>query len=118
MRASDSITLWGNGEEARDLLYVDDLVDFVKCAINKQGAAYALFNCGSGIPTTVNELARAIIKASGKDISVVHDLSAPSIPTSLHLDCTRADRALDWKPATSLEQGLMKTIEWYKENVR
>ena len=47
---------------------------------------------------------------------MVHDLSKPTVPTSLFLDCSKAKKELGWKPKHSLDQGLQKTINWYKKN--
>ena len=77
------VNVWGTGEEARDLLYVDDLVEFVDAAINNQKSDYELFNVGLGKATQVKDVVSKIITHSGKDLEMVHDLSKPTIPTSL-----------------------------------
>ena len=59
-----------------------------------------------------------IIFASGKNLEVSHDLTQPSIPTSLFLDCDKAFRELDWKPKIDLAEGIRLTLEWYKENIK
>ncbi|HUK60465.1 MAG TPA: thiamine pyrophosphate-dependent enzyme [Stellaceae bacterium] len=111
-----AITVWGSGEEARDLLYVDDLVDFVECAIEQQTAPYALYNVGCGRAISVDELARSIIAASGRALDIEHDLTKPSIPTSLALDCGKAARELGWQPKTTLKDGIAKTLAWWQAN--
>ncbi|HEX2117119.1 MAG TPA: NAD(P)-dependent oxidoreductase [Alphaproteobacteria bacterium] len=111
------ITVWGAGEEARDLLYVGDLVDFVDRAIRKQETPYELFCCGLGSATKVKDLVAKINRISGRNLRIEHDLSQPSIPTSLHLDCSKAERVLGWKPATSLEDGIRRTIDWWLANI-
>lgn len=111
------ISVWGTGEEARDLLYVSDLVEFVDLAIHNQKNAYELFNVGIGVAVKVKDVVNKVIEHSGKSLSVVHDLSKPTIPTSLFLDCTRAREVLGWKPKTDIDTGIQKTIEWYKENL-
>ena len=87
------VNVWGTGEEARDLLYIEDLIDFIDLAIKK------------------------IIDCSGKDLEMVHDLSKPTIPTSLFLDCTRANKILGWSPKHTLEEGIKKTLNWYRNNL-
>jgi GDP-L-fucose synthase len=117
MTAADGrIVVWGTGEEARDLLYVGDLVDFVGQAIEHQGEPFGLYNCGSWHAVAIKDLVRRIVEKSGRTLAVEHDLNQPSIKTSLCLDCTKADRDLGWRPATSLDQGIEKTIAWWKEN--
>jgi GDP-L-fucose synthase len=110
------VNVWGTGEESRDLLYVDDLVEFVDAAINNQKSDYELFNVGLGKATQVKDVVSKIITYSGKDLEMVHDLSKPTIPTSLFLNCKKAKDLLDWEPRTTLDEGIKKTIKWYKEN--
>lgn len=110
------VNVWGTGEEARDLLYVDDLVGFVDAAINNQKSDYELFNVGLGKATQVKDVVSKIITHSGKDLEMIHDLSKPTIPTSLFLNCKKAKDLLDWEPRTTLDEGIKKTIKWYKEN--
>ncbi|GIR93491.1 MAG: hypothetical protein CM15mP93_16780 [Thiotrichaceae bacterium] len=50
MRAKDYLEVWGTGKEIRDFLYAEDLVDFIKKAIQKQKTQYEIYNCGSGEP--------------------------------------------------------------------
>jgi nucleoside-diphosphate-sugar epimerase len=118
MTATDgAIRVWGSGEEARDLLYVSDLVAFVERAIDRQTAPHALYNAGSGRAVSVNELVAKIVAGSGRGLRIEHDLSQPTIKTSLCLDCTKAAIDLDWRPQVSLEDGIRRTIEWWKANV-
>ena len=104
------VNVWGTGEESRDLLYVDDLVGFVDAAINNQKSDYELFNVGLGKATQVKDVVSKIITHSGKDLEMVHDLSKPTIPTSLFLNCKKAKDLLDWEPRTTLDEGIKKTI--------
>lgn len=110
------VNVWGTGEEARDLLYVEDLVKFVDAAIKKQTTPYELFNVGLGKATKVKDVVYKIVKYSGIDLEIVHDLSKPTIPTSLFLNCTKAKEILDWEPETTLDEGIVKTLNWYKNN--
>lgn len=114
MTETNAITVWGSGEERRDLLYVGDLVEFVERAIDGQTAPFALYNVGSGRSVSVNELAAAIIAASGKRLAIKHDLAKPTIPTSLALDCGKAERELGWRPRTDLPDGIRRTLDWWR----
>ncbi len=111
------ITVWGDGETARDLLYVSDLARCVDLALKKQEKPFELFNVGSGQAITVNDLVEKIIAHSGKNLTIEHDLSKPSIKTSLCLDTTRAGNKLGWKPRVSLDEGIRKTLEWYRAHI-
>lgn len=117
MTARDgAVHVWGEGEEARDLLYVGDLVDFVERAVDRQSAPYALYNVGCGRAVSVNELVGKIIAASGRSLRVEHDLTKPSIKTSLYLDCRKAEEELGWTPKTPLEEGIRVTLDWWRKN--
>ncbi|MBI4707658.1 MAG: NAD-dependent epimerase/dehydratase family protein [Candidatus Omnitrophica bacterium] len=115
---NNGITIWGKGEEERDLLYVDDLVNFVALALEKQQNLFELVNVGYGRAISVIELVQKIIKLSGKKLSIEHDLSKPTIPTHLCLDISKAKRIYNWEPQISLDLGIQKTIDWYKNEGR
>ena len=112
------IVVWGSGEEERDLLYVSDLVEFVKLAIDKQKSRFELYNVGYGTSISVSGLVKRIIASSGKKIGMETDLSKPSIKTKFCLDTTKARKSLGWSPKVSLDEGIRKTIEWYRANIK
>ena len=118
MTAVDEVTVWGNGEEKRDLLYVDDLVDFVDSVIKNQKAKYQLYNCGYGQAVSIASLVDKIIRISGRKLQVKYDIDKPTIKTSLCLDCSKAFRDLNWKPATDLDEGIRLTIDWWRSNIK
>lgn len=117
MNAEEKIKVWGTGEEERDLLHVDDLVQFVEKTIKKQDSPYELFNCGLGKAVCIRQLVEIVVRLSGKTLKIEHDLSQPSIKTSLFLDCIKAKEMLGWGPAVDLETGIQRTLQWYRENV-
>jgi GDP-L-fucose synthase len=117
MSAKDKISVWGTGEEERDLLHVDDLIHFIDLALAKQPEKYRLYNCGYGQAITIKNLVKTIVDLSGKNLTIEHDLSQPTIKTSLFLDCSLAESELGWKPKISLESGIKQTLEWWQENI-
>ncbi|MBL96651.1 MAG: hypothetical protein CMF52_02450 [Legionellales bacterium] len=112
LSAQDKVVVWGSGEEERDLLYVEDLVNCVHNCIEKQSEPFEIFNVGFGSAVSIKDLVHQIVDESGKDLQVEHDLAKPSIKTSLFLDCSKAKRLLGWEPKTSLREGIKKTIQW------
>jgi len=117
MNAKDKVVVWGTGEEERDLLYVDDLIRFVELALQKQQQNYRLYNCGYGQAIPIKDLVQKIVTHSGKSLTIEHDLSQPTIKTSLYLDCSLAKNELGWQPSTSLDQGIMHTLAWWKKHI-
>jgi len=116
MTNDDIINVWGPGTETRDFLYVDDLLNFIELAIEKQESNYELFNVGCGYETSIKELVEKIINISGKELEIKHDLGKPHIATNLFLDCAKAKQMLGWEPKVSLEDGIERSINWWKSN--
>lgn len=112
-----NIVVWGTGEEGRDLLYVDDLQAFVNLAIDRQKQPFEVINVGCGRVIAIRDLVKAIINCSGKNVRMEYDTSKPTIPTSLCLDISKAREVFGWRPAVSLEQGIAKTMDWYRGNI-
>ena len=112
------IVVWGSGEEERDLLYVSDLVDFVELAIDKQENKFEICNAGYGSSISVADLVKKIISHSGREIKIEYDLTKPTIKTKLCLDTTKAKNLLGWAPKVSLDEGIEKTIDWHKNNIK
>ena len=111
------VTIWGDGSEERDLLYVSDLVDFIKLAIKKQKTPFGLFNVGFGSSIKISDLVKKIINLSGNNILVKNDPSKPTIKTQLALDYGKAKRLLGWEPKVSLDEGILKTMDWHRSNI-
>jgi len=111
------VNVWGTGEEERDVLYVEDLMSMVEKVIKNQTASFGLYNCGYGKAISIKNLVQTVIKESGRNLKIVHDLSMPTIKTSLSLDCRKAKDELGWEPKISLNEGVKKTIEWWLKNL-
>ncbi|OGS44945.1 MAG: hypothetical protein A2539_04520 [Elusimicrobia bacterium RIFOXYD2_FULL_34_15] len=112
------IKVWGEGTEERDLMHVDDVVDFIKLALSKQTSKFELFNAGCGSSISVSNLIKKIIQISGKNISIEYDLTKPTVKTKVCLDSTKAKNMLGWESKISLDEGIKKTIDWYKNNFK
>lgn len=113
----DKITVWGKGEEERDLLYVSDLIDFIEKVIKKQDYGYDVFNLGLGKSISVANLVKKIIAISGKKLDIFYDISKPTIPTKLSINISKAKKKFHWEPKISIDEGIAKTISWYRKNI-
>ena len=118
INADEVLEIWGEGRASRDIIYIDDLIDFIDKCIQNQEAKYELYNCGAGQAYPILELAKMIMTLNGKDLQFKFDLTKPDIPTTVILNCDKAKSHLGWEPQTSVEEGLSKTSEWYKNNVQ
>ncbi len=118
MKAKNQIVIWGKGEEKRDLLYVGDLVDFVHKAIKYQRNKFELVNVGYGSAIKIKDLVSLVVSNSKKKLEIKHDLSQPTIPTYLALDIKKAKKIFKWAPKVSIEKGILKSIRWWKENIK
>ncbi|PWT88028.1 MAG: hypothetical protein C5B56_09480 [Proteobacteria bacterium] len=112
--ASGAITMWGTGEEARDLIYVDDLVRFVELAIDRQKTNYEMVHASAGRVVKVKDLVAQIVRASGRDLRIEHNPGAPTIRTSFALDNRRAKEVFGWEPQTSFGDAVRLTVDWWR----
>ncbi|HEU5175426.1 MAG TPA: GDP-mannose 4,6-dehydratase, partial [Gemmatimonadaceae bacterium] len=111
------LTIFGDGSQTRDYIYVGDVADaFVTAAAAPLPAAGKLdargYNIGTGIETSVVELAEMLRRASGKEVAIRF---APKRPGELQrsvLDPHKAERELGWKARVGLEDGLRETYRW------
>lgn len=117
MTSRDKIVVWGKGKEKRDFLHVNDLVNFVDLVISLQKTPFEIYCCGSGVGVSINELVKTMVRVSGRDVMVEHDLTKPTIPVDIVLDCSKAKSDLSWAPKVNLEKGIEQTFAWWKKNI-
>jgi GDP-L-fucose synthase len=109
------IEVWGTGKDVRDLIYVDDLIEGILSAV-AQTSDYLAVNIASGTGYTVTQVLKTILDIdSYDDVQIVYRPDKPTtIPVRL-VDTSLAKRALGFEAKTSLEDGLKRTISWYRE---
>jgi GDP-L-fucose synthase len=113
----NKIVVWGDGSEKRDLLYVSDLVDFIEVVLKKQKKRFELVNIGLGQAFSVKEVVGKIIEIAGKKIKLDFDTSQPTIKFNLAVNIEKARKEYNWKPKITLENGIRKTMSWYRQNI-
>lgn len=105
------LEIWGDGSVVRDYVYVTDVIRGILAA-DAHPAETGLYNLGSGRGVSLNELVETIRRVTGRDLVVRRTAARPfDVPVNC-LDITRAREELDWKPETSLEEGLRRTWDW------
>jgi nucleoside-diphosphate-sugar epimerase len=116
INSKNILDIWGDGSAARDIIYIDDLVNMIDKVIEKQKTKYELYNCGLGKAYPIKDLANIIMGVNNKELELRFDTTKPNIPTIVVLDCQKANNELGWYPTTSVETGMRITSEWYKKN--
>ncbi len=113
------ITVYGNGKQIRDVLHVDDLVAAYSAVIeNSDNAVGCAFNIGGGPTNTLSllELLSYLENTLNKKIPVLWDDWRPGDQPVFVCDLALAEQKLGWKPATSVENGVLSLIEWVRVN--
>lgn len=109
------LQVWGDGTDIKDLIYIDDLVRGILLAFEKI-EEYNPVNIGTGVPVSVNDALRAALEADGyADAEIVYDASKPSMIPMRQLSTAKAEELLGFRAATSIKEGVAKTIAWYKK---
>ncbi len=109
-----SLTIYGDGSQTRSFCYVDDLVDgFVK-AMFTSGTNGEVMNLGNPDERKIIEIATIIKELTGSQSQMVFDELPEDDPTQRKPDITKANKLLGWEPKISLEEGLKKTIEYFR----
>jgi UDP-glucose 4-epimerase len=105
-------TIYGDGRQTRDFVFVDDVVDAFVRAADRGGGL--VLNIGTGVETSVNELYAVMVTHAGLDHSAKR---APARPGELQRSCLDPGRAaihLGWKPWTSVQEGIGAVLDWFQ----
>jgi UDP-glucose 4-epimerase len=111
----EPITIHGDGLQTRDFVYVGDVVDAWLRTLAEPATHGRAFNVGSGRETSIAELARQVVGALGHDPDAWELRSAPAQRGDQRRSAARVDAlaaATNWRPTTSLEAGLARTLDW------
>lgn len=106
--------LYGDGQQTRDFLYVEDACRAMLTAMVKEGVSGEAFNIAGGKETTIEELGEKIFALQGKSFD---PLRLPQRPQDIRRSVAfreKAEKMLNWRPSVSLEEGLQRTWEWIK----
>ncbi len=112
-RGDAKVVVWGTGQPTREFLYVEDAAAGIVLGAERYNAGDPV-NLGSGTEITVRELAELIRRLTGFEGEITWDSTRPDGQPRRSLDTSRAQRLFGFRPQTSFEDGLRKTIEWYR----
>ncbi len=111
----DPVEVWGDGSDIKDLIYVKDFVDGALLAMEKL-TDFLPINIATGRGVTLKGVLRTILEIDGyKDARIVYDASKPTMIPKRLISTLRAEKLLGFKARTSLKEGLLRTIKWYRE---
>lgn len=113
-RGEDHITCWGTGKVSREFLYVDDAAEGLLRATESLHEPIPV-NLGTGIEITIKELVELIARKTGFEGEIRWDATKPDGQPRRCLDTSRAKELLGWEAQMSFEEGLTRTIEWWRE---
>ena len=111
----EPITIFGDGEQSRDFIYIADVVRAWVAALKSESTFGRVFNVGSGRRLTINQLADAVLRAfhqSRSSWEVRYLPARPGEQRHVEADVRNLTSALGWKPAISFEDGLSETLRW------
>ena len=112
--ANEPITIFGDGSQTRSFCYRDDLVEGILRMMNNADGFIGPVNLGNPEEFSILELAEAVILLTGSSSELVFEPLPEDDPRRRQPDIRLAREKLDWEPTTLLENGLQKTIEWFR----
>ena len=111
-----TVSVWGDGTPTRDFLFVDDAARGLIIAAEKYNKIDPI-NLGTGEEVSIRELVNLIMKIMNVNLEIKWETNMPNGQPRRCVSTEKAFREIGFRPNVSLEEGLRKTIEWYKENI-
>jgi UDP-glucose 4-epimerase len=110
----EPITIFGDGEQTRDFIFISDVVEAWVAALHNPAAYGQIFNLGTG-RLSINQLADSVLTAFGRtraDYEVLYKPARPGEQRHAEADTRKAKRLLGWKPQVTFDQGMIDTLRW------
>ena len=107
-------TIYGDGEQTRDFTYIDNVVDGVLRACEAPGASGEVINVATSGRISLNVLFDEMRRLIGSDVKPIYAGLRPGDVRDSQADISKAGRLLGYKPVISFEEGLRRTVEWYR----
>ena len=115
-RGDDHIVAWGDGSPTREFLYVEDAAEGILLATERYNSSEPV-NLGSSFEISIKDLLETIVRLTDFKGKIVWDTSKPNGQPRRKLDVSKAKALFGFESRTSFEEGLKKTIEWYKSTL-
>lgn len=113
MLAGESATINGDGEQTRDFVYVGDCAQANLLALTIDHEP-GIYNLGWGRPTSINEICSVLVEITNYSLPVQYGPAKVGETRHIYLDASKAKKDLGWEPTITLEEGLEKTVEYFK----
>ncbi len=108
--------IYGDGEQTRDFTFVSNVVDGVILAAETPGVGGEVFNVATNGRISLNQLLATLKKIFNSDVEPIYKEGRKGDVRDSQADITKAERLLGYKPTVGLEEGLRRTVEWYKSD--
>lgn len=110
----DDITIYGEGDQTRSFCYVDDQIDGMIKLMNTDDSIIGPINIGNPNEFTILQLAELVIELTGSNSNIIKQELPKDDPKQRRPDITKAKDILNWQPTIELKEGLIKTIEYFR----
>jgi len=114
-KSEKEMVVWGDGSPTREFLYVEDAANGIVTAAEKYNGADPV-NLGSGYEISIKDLAEMVCRMTGFQGKLVWDTTKPNGQPRRGLDVSRAKATFGWSAQVPFEEGMRRTIEWFKQN--
>jgi GDP-L-fucose synthase len=115
LEGEEQVVLWGDGTPTREFLYVDDCAEGLLLAAERYDGAEPV-NLGTGVETSIRELAETLAELTGFEGELVWDTTMPNGQPRRSLDASRARELFGFEARTPLREGLEQTVAWYRDH--
>jgi nucleoside-diphosphate-sugar epimerase len=110
------MVVYGDGMQTRDFIYVEDLCDCIHRAAIAEGIGGEVFQVAMGAETSILDLAELVRKVTGAESEILFEPKRAGEIYKSWADISKARRALGFDPQIDLEEGITRTVDWYREN--
>jgi UDP-glucuronate decarboxylase len=114
----ENLTVYGDGSQTRSFCYVDDLIDGFTRLMQSPDDFTGPVNLGNPVEMTMLELAEKVLAITGSDSRIIYEPLPSDDPNQRRPDITKAKEVLDWTPRVGLDEGLERTVAYFKQFVK
>jgi len=109
----EPLVIYGDGRQTRDFIYVGDVAEAFRLAL-ESGPANAVYNVGTGVETSIRDLASAVVRVLGASVGIEHAPPRPGDVRRSRASIKRISEDLGFRPRVTLEEGIRRTIPYYR----